>query len=72
MPARTLRARPAALQGLEEALMSSGRAVSDQVLTKKTLSKLRRFLQATQLSRSQQIGGNQWFRGLNKDLEWST
>ncbi|CAJ1374967.1 unnamed protein product [Effrenium voratum] len=46
-PARILRAKPAALQGLEDSFRSAGRAVSDKFLADGTLKKLKRFLQAS-------------------------
>ncbi|CAK9008425.1 unnamed protein product [Durusdinium trenchii] len=45
LPARTLRAKPAALKGLEDSFVATGRAVSDKFLTDKTLRQLKRFLQ---------------------------
>ncbi|CAK9007202.1 unnamed protein product [Durusdinium trenchii] len=47
LPARTLRAKPAALKGLEDSFVATGRAVSDKFLTDKTLRQLKRFLQAS-------------------------
>ena len=47
VPPKTVRAKAAALKGLEDALESTGRAVSDQFLSTKALKLLKRFLEAS-------------------------
>jgi len=45
MPAKTVRAKAAAFQGLEDSFLATGYAVTDRLLTEKTLKRVRNFLQ---------------------------
>lgn len=47
IPKRTVRAKPAALQGLEATFISTGHAVTDRFLTDKALKSLKTFLRAS-------------------------